>query len=53
MAEANKTIKPLSPRFIARWSWIDSAAVYGMGHSEEAVAFALRTCRARGLTGWS
>src|ERR1700704_881844 len=24
-------------------NWIDSAAVYGMGHSEEVVAFALRT----------
>jgi len=24
-------------------NWIDTAAVYGMGHSEEAVAFALRT----------
>jgi aryl-alcohol dehydrogenase-like predicted oxidoreductase len=25
-------------------NWIDTAAVYGMGHSEEVVAFALRTC---------
>jgi aryl-alcohol dehydrogenase-like predicted oxidoreductase len=24
-------------------NWIDTAAVYGMGHSEEVVAFALRT----------
>src|ERR1700731_5360079 len=26
-------------------NWIDTAAVYGMGHSEEVVAFALRTWR--------
>jgi len=25
-------------------NWIDTAAVYGMGHSEEVVALALRTC---------
>jgi predicted oxidoreductase len=36
-------------------NWIDTAAVYGMGHSEEVVAFALRTWPgARGHTDrWS
>ena len=28
-------------------NWIDTAAVYGMGHSEEVVGFALRTWRGR------
>src|SRR3977135_2710286 len=35
-------------------NWIDTAAVYGMGHSEEVVAFALRTWPGRGHNGrWS
>ena len=38
----------------AHWScgvnWIDTAAVYGLGHSEEVVARALQNGRARGLT---
>src|SRR3984893_16838072 len=39
---ARRTTRSRSRPFIARSNWIDTAAVYGLGHSEEVVARALQ-----------